>query len=173
MRTTGRAPARRSARRAAPIALFAALALFLAACGGVGPVDRNEPYEPDTPAPAPHEGTFVSAHGTMTFSGDGQTVALSFDDDLAGRLGLPAGEHEASYAFRSGYMPPHGYVDVRYDTAMTFWMTVGETTAMAEIGQYQDGQFYTGTNCTTADRITFFVDRADGGGREPIDFLKQ
>ena len=137
----------------------------------------NIPYEPDTPAPAPHEGTFVSPHGTMEFNGDGETVLLDFDGDLAQRLGLPTGEQAASYAFRSGNLPPHGYVDIRYDAAMTFWLTVGEgddaVTVMVNAGKYEDGHFYTGTNCITADRITLFVDRTDGDGDwEPVDFVK-
>ena len=36
----------------------------------------NMPYEPDTPAPAPHEGVFTSEHGSMTFSGDGESVII-------------------------------------------------------------------------------------------------
>ena len=136
----------------------------------------NRPYEPDTPAPSPHDGVFVSDHGTMTFNGDGETVLLDFDGDLAGWLGLPAGERAAAYEFRSGDLPPHGYVPVRYDTAMTFWITVGEgsgaVTVMVRVGEVVDGQFRTGTNCTAADRITFMVDKPDGG-REPVDFLKK
>ena len=97
--------------------------------------------------------------------------------DLAQRLGLPAGEQTASYEFRSGDLPPHGYVPVRYDAAMTFWLTVGPadggTTVKIDIGTYEDGRFYTGTNCTTADRITFFVSGSDAGeDPEPIDFIK-
>ena len=157
-------------------ALCAGLAIGTGGCGERGD-NGNRPYEPDTPAPAPHEGTFVSDHGTMTFNGDGKTVVLDLDEDLAGRLGLPAGQQQAAYEFRSGNLPPHGYVDVRYDVAMTFWLTVGEgdgaQTVMVEVGEYKDGNFYTGTNCTTAERITFFVDPpADGGSREAVDFLK-
>ena len=157
--------------------------LVFGACGcsakphGSGRTDMNYPYEPDTPAPAPHEGVFVSDHGTMTFNGDGVSVLLDFDEDLARRLGLPAGDQTAAYEFRSGNLPPHGYVDVRYDAAMTFWLTVGRgdaaVTVMIDVGQYKDGHFYTGTNCVTSDRITFFVEKTDGSGDwEPVDFLK-
>ncbi len=38
------------------------------------PVIIDYPYEPDTPAPPPHEGVFTSEHGTMTISGDGEAV---------------------------------------------------------------------------------------------------
>ena len=159
-------------------ALCLALALLVCACGTGGRGGGgNMPYEPDTPAPSPHIGLFVSEHGTMSFNGDGKTVTIDFDEDLAQRLGLPAGEQDAAYEFRSGNLPPHGYVPTRYDVAMTFFLTVGEgedaVTAMVDIGQYVDGSFFSGTNCTTADRITFFVDKADGTGDwEPVDFLK-
>ena len=155
--------------------LFAGLLLCAYGCGLRD--NGNRPYEPDTPAPSPHDGVFVSDHGTMTFNGDGKTVLLDFDEDLAGRLGLPAGEQTAAYEFRSGDLPPHGYVPVRYDAAMTFWLTLGEgngaLTVKIEAGKYEDGHFYTGTNCIEADRITFFVDKSDGSGREPIDFRKK
>ena len=159
-------------------ALCAALALALSGCGRVGGVQPdNMPYEPDTPAPAPHEGRFQSDYGTMTFNGDGKSVVLDLDGDFAARLGLPAGEQTAAYAFCSGYLPPHGYVETRYDAAMELRLTVGEgegaVTVMIDAGKYADGNFYTGTNCITADRITLFVDRTpDGGDREPVDFLK-
>lgn len=176
----------RSAKRLRPTIRGIALALLcglllLCACGcgaGGGFGDNgNRPYEPDTPAPPPHEGKFVSAHGTMTFSGDGKTVSIDFDEDLAARLGLPAGEQEASYAFFTGYLPPHGHIETRYDAAMFLQLTVGEgdgaVRAMIEVGEFKDGSFYTGTNCTTADRITFFVEKTPGGGdREPVDFLR-
>lgn len=155
-------------------ALSVLLALTLAGCSHGSGDGGNLPYEPDTPAPAAHDGTFVSAHGTMVFNGDGKSVTIDFDDELAGRMGLPAGEQEASYVFTSGYLPPHGYVDVHYDVAMELWLTVGEgdgaVTAMVDIGKYENGSFSSGTGCTTEDRITFFVETPDG--REALDFLK-
>ena len=171
---------RKSPRRFLRILTLAALCagLMLVTCGCGGTRDNgNYPYEPDTPAPAPHEGTFVSEHGTMRFNGDGESVVIDFDEDLARCLGLPAGEQAASYAFCSGNLPPHGYVEIRYDVAMTLRLTVGEgdsaVSVLVDVGKYEDGHFYTGTNCTTADRITFFVDQPDGNGdRVPVDFLK-
>ena len=165
-------------RAFALMALCAALAVFACGCGGGRGDNGNMPYEPDTPAPPPHEGVFVSDCGTMTFRGDGEHVTINFDESLASRLGLPAGEQAATYEFRSGNLPPHGYVDVRYDVAMTFWLTVGEgddaVTVMVDAGKYEDGHFYTGTNCITADRITLFVEKTpDSHDWEPIDFLKQ
>ena len=43
-------------------------------------------------APAPHEGVFTSEHGSMTFPGDGESVIIEFDKELADCLGLPEGE---------------------------------------------------------------------------------
>ena len=158
--------------------LLSAVVLLPVLCGGcngkVGePELDNYPYEPDTPAPAPHNGTFVSKYGTMAFNGDGETVLIDFDEELAERLGLPAGEQMAYYMFYTGYLPPHGYVPTRYDVAMMFELTVsqgeGAVSAMVEIGEYRDGQFYIGTDCTTSDRITFYVEDADGNW-EPVDF---
>lgn len=63
------------------------------------------------------------------------------------------------------------------DAATTFRLAVGEgdgaVTVMVNAGKYEDGHFCTGTNCITADRITLFVGRTEGGGnREPVDFVK-
>lgn len=135
----------------------------------------NYPYEPDTPAPDPHDGTFVSDKGTMVFNGDGETAVIDFDVDLAKRLGLPAGEQQATYTFLTGNLPPHGYLPTRYDVAMMLRLTVVEgddpISTMVEIGEYQDGEFFSGTDRTTADRITFFVDDPDGN-TEPVEFHK-
>ena len=167
--------------RAVVILLFAAalLVLPLTGCGnGGGPLEhKNMPYEPDTPAPAPHEGTFVSEHGTMIFSGDGKSVVIDFDGALAECLGLPEGEQEAKYVFLSGVLPPHGNVPVRYDVAHMIRIVAGEgdenRSADIDIGLYKDGSFSTGTGCTTSDRITFFMDWKDDGDWEAVDFLKQ
>lgn len=135
----------------------------------------NYPYEPDTPAPDPHDGTFVSDKGTMVFNGDGETAVIDFDVDLAKRLGLPAGEQQATYTFLTGNLPPHGYLPTRYDVAMMLRLTVVEgddpISTMVEIGEYQDGEFFSGTGRTTVDRITFFVDDPDGN-TEPVEFHK-
>lgn len=160
-------------------ALLAVLALALAGCDkeNIEPNDPNEemildnyPYEPPTPAPAPHEGVFASEHGTMTFNGDGTTVQIDFDDYLAELTGLPAGEQDASYEFTTDDLPPHGYVDTRYDAADLIWLTVGENDpVMINVGKYEDGTFSSGVNCTTADRITFIF---YGEEWVAVDFLK-
>ncbi len=161
-------------------ALTALAALMLTGCSEKEEdvlVDMNMPYEPDTPAPAPHEGVFKSEHGTMTFPGDGESVILNFDRELAEALGLPEGEQEAKYVFMSGYLAPHGHVPVRYDVAFMIRLVVGEgdsrSIADVDIGLYENGSFFTGTNCTTPDRITFFVEWEEDADTEAVDFLKQ
>lgn len=153
-------------------AVAAAMTFGLAGCGGD---NGNYPYEPDTPAPAAHDGTFVSDHGTMVFNGDGNSVVINFDDELAKLAGVETGDQSASYYFASGDLPPHGHVPVRYDTAMEFFLTTGEgeeaNTVMIDVGKYEDGHAYTGTNCTTEDRITFLL-RDESHSVVPVDFLK-
>ena len=113
----------------------------------------------------------------MTFSGDGESVILNFDKKLSECLGLPEGEQEAKYVFMSGYLAPHGHVPVRYDVAFMIRLVVGEgdsrSIADVDIGLYENGSFYTGTNCTTPERITFFVEWEEDGDTEAVDFLKQ
>ena len=137
----------------------------------------NMPYEPDTPAPAPHEGVFTSEHGSMTFPGDGESVIIEFDKELADCLGLPEGKQKARYVFLSGEYPPHGNMQIRYDVAHMIRILTGEgseiISAEIDIGEYKDGTFQTGTDHTTADRITFFVDWDNSGDWEAVDFIKQ
>lgn len=111
--------------------LAALLCCWLCAC--MGPVHDNRPYEPDTPAPAAHDGEFVSEHGSMRFNGDGKTVIIEFDAYLAGLTGLPEGKQEAAYVFLSGELPPHGSVPVRYDTAHELELSVGEQSAVIQM----------------------------------------
>ena len=138
-------------------------------------VDYNYPYEPDTPAPAPHEGTFISAHGTMTFNGDGRSVVIEFDKALADAVGLPAGKHEMLYEFLSGDLAPHGKIPVRYDTAMYISIYAGEgasdrSNAIAVGIVNENGSKSTGTGCTTAECITF-ID-IDLDGTSGVNFIK-
>ena len=89
------------------------LALLLPGCGHK---PENIPYEPDTPAPAPMNGVFVSSVGTMTFNGDDKTIILDLTDEFAQRIGLPYAQCEGTYDFTQS-LPPHGRVSVRADTA--------------------------------------------------------
>ena len=98
----------------------------------------NYPYEPDTPAPDPHDGTFVSEHGTMTFNGDGTSLVFDFDEELAELAGLPAGEQTGTYVFLSGDLPPHGSIDVRYDIAHEWQISLDDEYVVIDLGLASD-----------------------------------
>ncbi len=142
------------------LAALAALLLLCAACGDRG----NRPYEPDTPAPAPHSGTFTSDHGSLRFDGDGKTVEYDFDAELSALTGLPEGKHEGTYAFLSGDLPPNGSVPVRYDTAHELRIAAGEDTAVIPLGlAAEDGKSAAvGVNVVTPERIPLLF-TAEGG----------
>ena len=151
------------------------LLLTLALCAGCsfpGWEPDNMPYEPDTPAPAAHEGIFVSEHGSMAFDGDGEHVAYDFDEALAALTGLPAGEQEGTYVFLSGDLPPHGSVPVRYDTAHELRITVGEQSAVIELGiAAEDGKTASsGTGTVTPGRIPLLF---SGDGFFSVVFVKE
>ena len=94
------------------ISVLAALS-FLSACG-----KKDLPPDPGTPEPEPHEGVFVSAFGTMTFPGDGESIEIDFLPELAEAVGLSAGKQSGTYVFLFG----HG--EWRYDAADRFRVTV-------------------------------------------------
>ena len=121
----------------------------------------NQPYEPDTPAPDPHNGVFVSEHGTLTFNGDGKTIDFDFDDDLSGWAGISKGS--GTYVFLSGDLPPHGSVDVRYDVAHEFEISSGEDRVVIDLGiASEDGKTaQVGVGTVTEERIPFLF-RVDG-----------
>ncbi|MBR0134624.1 MAG: hypothetical protein IJM18_00355 [Clostridia bacterium] len=77
------------------IAAAAALLLVipLAACIYDGPPDSSGPEPED------HRGVYVCETGRLVFPGDGKTVRIEINDELASRLGLPAGDYEATYVF--------------------------------------------------------------------------
>ncbi|MBR5115552.1 MAG: hypothetical protein IK096_00670 [Lachnospiraceae bacterium] len=133
------------------------------------------PKEPDTPAPDAHDGLFVSEHGTLEFNGDGKSITINLDEWLCKRCGLPPGEQHGEYEFMSGEMAPQGRIDVRYDMAQAIaiypdGMDHYESMALIDVGEVSNGEFHTGTGCTTADRITF---QFFGDEWEYVDFLKQ
>lgn len=147
-------------KRLALLLLTAALILGLCACVQ----DDNSPYVPDKPAPAAHDGTFVSEHGTMRFNGDGKSVVICFDSFLAGLTALPEGEQAASYDFLSGDLPPHGSVSVRYDTAHELKLTVGEKSVVLKLGvPSADGKsFQVGVDTVTPERIPLVFTGEEG-----------
>jgi hypothetical protein len=108
------------------LCVFLCLALLAALGGCFGPPKpENRPYEPDTPAPPPMSGTFAAEGSSMTFNGDGSTILLDLTPEFARRAGLPEGHSEGTYAFTQD-LPPYGHVSVRYDTAHTLVITLGE-----------------------------------------------
>ena len=99
----------------------------------------NYPAVPDTPAPAPHSGLFVSDHGSLEFNGDGSTVIIDLDPELAELSGLPEGKQEGTYTFLSGNLPPHGSFDIRYDAAHEIRLTAGDISAVIDLGIVTEG----------------------------------
>ena len=133
----------------------------------------NYPYEPDTPAPTAHEGTFVSDHGKMVFDGDGESIVIDFDDELSEWTGLPAGEHEGKYAFLSGNLPPNGSFPIRYDAAHEMQITVNGTSAVMDAGiASEDGSSgQVGVNVVKPESIPLLFD--DGDKFFSVVFVKE
>ena len=139
-----------------------AIQLLLAGCG-IGSNPDNMPYEPDTPAPAAHDGTFVSEHGSLRFNGDGTSIETDFDAALSDLTGLPEGAQTGTYVFLSGNLPPHGSMPVRYDTAHELQITVGELSAVIDMGiASEDGKSaQVGVDTVTPEEIPMLF-REDG-----------
>lgn len=128
------------------LALTMIMLLSLAACAYDGP-----PRE-DTPEPAALEGTFFSGESSLTFNGDGSSIVLKIDEEMAKKTALPEGESEGTYVFllSSG--------KYRYDKAENFRILLGKT-------QYQ---FLNAHGTTNADTVAFYPPDAD----EMIVFTK-
>ncbi len=133
----------------------------------------NGPYDPGTPLPDPHDGLFVSEHGTMSFNGDGQSITIDFDEMLSEATELPSGQQTGTYVFLSGNMPPHGYVDVRYDTAMNLQIDLDGASSMIRVGlASSDGSTaQTGTGIVSEEEIPLllYID----GKNVTVTFRKQ
>jgi hypothetical protein len=136
-------------------------------------VHRNDPPDPGTPVPDPHDGVFECVHGTMTFNGDGKSIELSLSADLAEVTGLPEGVSSGTYRFLSGDLPPHGSVETRYDVAHELEITAGGKTVVLQIGVASaDGKTYTvGWNTVTEKSIPIVVEV--DGKHVTEDFIKQ
>ncbi|MBO4413890.1 MAG: hypothetical protein J5830_04215 [Clostridia bacterium] len=136
---------------------------------------ENAPYEPDTPEPAPHSGWFTTDghHGGMFFEGDGAGVRINFDGYLSEKTGLPEGEHEGTYVFLSGDLPPHGSVPVRYDAAHELRLNIGDRVAVLTLGIVsEDGKtVQSGVGTVTPDVIPVVIYDADVPVE--IDFVLQ
>ena len=154
------------------VCLFLALALICALfCGCAS--DGNKPYEPDGPAPAAHGGRFTSEHGSMSFSGDGESVTVDFDAYLSELTSLPEGEQKGSYVFLSGDLPPNGSVPVRYDAAHEMKITVDGKSAVIELGLAQkDGSgAQSGVGTVTPERIPLLF--SENGKNFNVIFIKE
>ena len=132
----------------------------------------NYPYVPNTPAPPLHDGVYVSEHGTMTFNGDGKSVILNIDEELAELTGLPSGETEATYVFLTGYLPPHGYIDTRYDVAHELGIYIDDQEFIIDVGiAAADGSTAgIGLDMVTPDRIPLLF--SDESGFYDIKFIR-
>lgn len=137
---------------------------IIASFGGRNVNPGNYPYEPDTPAPDPHMGTFVSEHGTMTFDGGGLIVDIDFDEELTALTGLPTGQCRAEYLFLSGNLPPNGSVPVRYDVAHEMSLNVLSAETVIQLGiAAEDGSTATvGVGMVTPERIPLLFRDGDG-----------
>ncbi len=133
--------------------LACAVCLFLVF--GRGPRDGgNYPAVPDTPAPDPHSGLFVSEYGSMEFNGDDTTVIIDFGPELAELSGLPEGRQEGTYAFLSGDLPPHGSFEIRYDAAHELRITAGDSSVVLRVGIVTgDGTVQVGLQTVTPEKI--------------------
>ena len=124
---------------------------------------ENLPPDPGTPAPDPHSGSFVCDIGTLTFSGDGESIEISVSEELAALSGLPQGEHKGTYDFLSGGLPPFGSVPVRYDVAHELKITIDGSSVILNIGTSSaDGSTYTVAWNTVTDDCIPVVCKKDG-----------
>ena len=96
------------------VILIAAAIALLTGCA------TEQPPPADSPEPPAHSGKFVSEYGSMTFNGDGESVIIDFQQELADATGLPTGAAEGQYVFtfQQGMY--------RYDKADSFELTIGE-----------------------------------------------
>ena len=130
-------------KRICLVLLLTAALLALSACA-----QRDLPPDNGTPWPENHSGVYVLGESSLTFDGGGKTVKLDLDKDLAGRMGLPAGKSEGTYAFL------FRNESWRYDLAEAFCITVGETSV----------RYLMTPGSTTAAKISFRL--SDGGQAE-------
>ncbi len=134
-------------KRIGLVLLLTAALLALSAC-----TQRDLPPDNGTPWPENHSGVFVLGESSLTFDGDGKTVKLELDKDLADRMGLPAGKSEGTYVFlfHNGSW--------RYDLAEALRITVGETSV----------RFLMTPGSTTAAKVSFRL--SDG---EQAEFVRE
>ena len=157
-------------------ALFVLMSLFLSACVQNSTLD-NYPLEPDGPVPEPHEGIFVSEHGSLTFNGDGESITVKVDSELEHLFELPSGEYSGTYVFLSGNLPPNGSFPIRYDAAHELQIDLDNNgtqySKVFDIGvASEDGKSGTvGLNTVSPERIPFLFN--DEGVFLTVLFVKE
>ncbi len=155
------------------IGVLLILSFFLYGCTqNVNP--GNYPLEPDGPVPEPHEGIFVSEHGSLTFNGDGESITVKVDSELEHLFELPSGEYSGTYVFLSGNLPPNGSFPIRYDAAHELEIDLGDDySKVFAVGiAAQDGKSGTvGLNTVSPERIPFLFN--DEGVFLTVLFVKE
>ena len=91
------------------------MCMAVCACGG-----QDDPPPADTPEPAALDGEYKNEKGKFTFNGDGQSIIIDIDEELAKESGLPAGKSEGTYVFL------FGGGKYRRDKAETFRIRIDE-----------------------------------------------
>ncbi len=118
--------------------------IFCLLFAGCGPKSYDGPPDPGTPAPPPHEGSFISEYGTMTFNGDGETVYIDFSPEYLEVLESPPNEETYSYAFTW-----YSFGECRYDVATEFNIHNRASDTSLTFSLYLEGEG------TTKDKIAF------------------
>ncbi len=79
----------------------------------------------------------------MTFNGDGKSVTLDLDQDIAHDTGLPEGESDAEYCFYE-IVNMDGYLKCdNYNTAEVMRFTIGEGDEVKEVDVSVGDGYYT------------------------------
>ena len=118
--------------------------IFCLLFAGCGPKSYDGPPDPGTPAPPPHEGSFISEYGTMTFNGDGETVYIDFSPEFLDVLNNPPNEETYSYAFTW-----YSFGECRYDVATEFKIHNEVSDISLTFSLYLEGEG------TSKDKIAF------------------
>lgn len=121
--------------------------VLLAACGG-----GDAPPDDGSPEPPALAGVYSCVYGSLTFNGDGRSVAMDFTGEFAALSGLPSDQSEGTYVFLF-----HNE-EWRYDKAEYFRVMLdGESF-----------QFRNALGETSENTVAFFLD-----GGETVKFEKE
>lgn len=118
--------------------------IFCLLFAGCVPKSFDGPPDPGTPEPPPHNGSFISDYGTMTFNGDGKTVYIDFSPEFLEVLDNPPNEETYEYAFLW-----YNFGLCRYDTASEFKIYNESSEISLTFSLYLEGKG------TTEDKIAF------------------